>query len=89
MDEADEAAEVAAEEEQREEERPPDVVAVQAPEAVPSHGNLASRNPKRRSESEKRQREKAWPRHRPTDTHSSQPRRHYLSASLVPRREDE
>lgn len=88
-DAVDEAAEEAAEEARLEEEPPLDAAAVQVLEAVPSHGNLASRNPKRRNESEKRQKERVWPKHRPTDTRSSPPRRHYPSASLVLRRRDE
>lgn len=80
---------MAAEEARQEEEPPLDAVAVQVLEAVPSHGNHVLRSPKRRNESGKRQKERVWPKHRPTDTLSSPPPRHYLSASLVLRRRDE
>lgn len=88
-DAVDEAVEAAAEEARQEEGPPLDAAAVQVPEAVPSHGNLVSRSPKRRNESGKRQKERAWRKHRPTDTLSSPPPRHYLSASLALRRRDE
>jgi hypothetical protein len=87
VDEAEEAAEEEAEEEQHEEEQQPDAVAVQAPEAVPLHESLESRNPKRLNESEKRQRGKIWPRHPPTDTPFNPQHHRFLSASSVPRRE--
>lgn len=87
MDEAEEAAEEEVEEEQHEEEQQPDAVAVRAPEAAPLQENLASRNPKRHNESEKRQRGRAWPRHPPMDTLSSRLHHRFLSASSVPRRE--
>lgn len=87
MDEAEEVAEEEVEEEQHEEEQQPDVVAAQALEAAALQENLASQNPKRHNESEKRQRGKTWPRHPPMDILSSRQHHRFLSASSVPRRE--